>query len=338
MGVAKRTTLADVADAVGLSPAAVSYALRGERGSEDTMERVRAAATRLGYQADPIARALASGRTSSVGVLCATMRDPWQRSLTADLARALRAQGRHALIADADGSPENEESLLPTLADQRPEGLVVIPLDPFSPRWGPLTQRIPTVAIGDRLPNAPMSGAVVYDNPMGMGVVLDHLTELGHQRITVLLPQLPTTPDRPAEDFIAAEATRRGLRLDLAHMPAPTSGDDSSTFRVRALLDVPDPPTAIFGLSDVFALDVLRAARELGWDVPGDLSVVGFDDVDLSDLVGPGLTTVNWGSGRASEIAAAMLADHIDDNQPMTTRVIPPRLVLRGTTGPARRT
>lgn len=335
--MAKRPTLADVADEVGLSSAAVSYALRGERGSEETIQRVRAAADRLGYQVDPIARALASGRTSSVAVLCATMRDPWQRSLAADLARALRAQGRHALIADADGSPENEESLLPTLLDQRPEGLVVIPLDPFSPRWGPLSQRIPMVAIGDRLPAAPMAGAVVYDNPMGMGLILDHLTELGHQRITVLLPQLPTTPDRPAEDFIAAEAGRRGLTLELAHMPTPTSGEDSGTERLRSLLDVTDPPTAVFGLSDVFALDALRAARQLGLEVPDDVSVVGFDDVDLSDLVGPGLTTVNWGNGRASEIAVAMLADHVDDDRPMTTRVTPPRLVLRGTTGPARR-
>lgn len=334
--MAKRPTLADVAEAVGLSSAAVSYALRGERGSDDTMERVREAADRLGYQADPIARALASGRSSSVGVLCATMRDPWQRSLAADLARALRTRGRHALIADADGSPENEESLLPTLADQRPEGLVVIPLDPFSPRWGALSQRIPMVAIGDRLPAAPMAGAVVYDNPMGMGMVLDHLTELGHHRITVLLPQLPTTPDRPAEDFIAAEAVRRELSLEIAHMPAPTSGDDSGTARLRALLEVSNPPTAIFGLSDVFALDALRAARELGLDVPTDLTVVGFDDVDLSDLVGPGLTTVNWGNGRVSEIAVAMLAEHVDNNQPMSTLVIPPRLVLRGTTGPAR--
>lgn len=333
--MAKRPTLADVAEEVGLSPAAVSYALRGERGADATVERVRAAAARLGYQADPIARALASGRTGSVAILCATLGDPWQRGLAADLARALRTRGRHALMADADGSAADETTLLGNLADQRPDGLLVTPLDPFTDRWREVAERLPTVAIGDRLSSAPAAGAVVYDNPRGMGLVLEMLADRGHRRIAVLLPQRPTTPDRPAEDFIAGEAERRGLELTIAHLPPPTSGDDSGSRRLRALLSAPDRPTAVFGLSDVFALDALRAARELGLTVPEDLSVVGFDDVDMADLVGPGLTTVNWGRSTVSETAVEMLLAGLDDPAAMTTRVIPPTLVLRGTTGPA---
>lgn len=330
----KRPTLADVAQDVGLSPAAVSYALRGERGADETVERVREAAERLGYQADPIARALASGSTGSVAILCATLGDPWQRTLTADLARSLRRQGRHALMADADGSATDEVALLRTLADQRPDGLLVAPLDPFAERWRELAERLPVVAIGDRLSAAPRAGAVVYDNPRGMRLVLEMLAELGHRRIAVLLPERPTTPDRPAEDFVATESTRLGLALELVHVSPPTSAEPAGPSRLRALLSGPDRPSAVFGLSDVFALDALRTARDLGLEVPGDLSVVGFDDVDIADLVGPGLTTVNWGRTAVSETAVGMLLARIDSQAPMATRVMPPRLVLRGTTGP----
>lgn len=328
----KRPTLADVAEEVGLSPATVSYALRGERGADVTVQRVREAAARMGYQVDPIARALASGRTGSVAVLCATMRDPWQRSLVADLTRILRRHRRHALIADADGSAADEASLLQTLLDQRPDGLLVTALDPFSPRWRAVCEQVPTVAIGDRLAEAPSAGSVVCDNPLGIERVLGHLDALGHRRVAVLLPQRPTTPDRPAEIFVAQEAARRSLEVELVHMPPPTSGGSDGTDLLHALLVRPERPSAIFGLSDSFALAALRAARELGLAVPDDLSVVGFDDVDLADLVGPGLSTVNWGDDRLSETAVAMLIGHLHDELPMSARVIPPTLTVRGTT------
>jgi len=332
--VPKRPTLQDVADAAGVAPATVSYALRGERGSDETVRRIRAAAERLGYQADPIARALASGRSRTVAVLCGSTRDLWQQSLAADLGRALMARERHAIVADADGVPEREDALLAMLRDQRPDGFLVAPLDPFATKWEPLAKQVPIVSIGDRLSKAPSAGAVVFDNASGFSLVFKHLAELGHRRIAVVLPQRPSTPDRPAERLVAREGKRCGMVVDLVRTPPATADPDTTTDHLAAALagEGTDRPTAAFCLTDSFAFGVLRAAARMGLDVPGDLSVVGFEDVEFSDLAGPGLTTVAWGRTSIVDAAVGQLLAAVDEEVPLQTKSIAPQLVVRGTT------
>ena len=89
--------------------------------------------------------------------------------------------------------------MLAKIRDQRPDGLLVAPLDPFASQWEALASQLPVVAIGDRLAQAPSAGAVVFDNAAGFALVFDHLAELGHRRIAAVLPERPSTPDRPAE-------------------------------------------------------------------------------------------------------------------------------------------
>lgn len=334
--VPKRPTLQDVADATGLAPATVSYALRGTRGSDATIRRVRAAADTLGYQADPIASALASGRTRTVAVLCGSTRDHWQQSLAAALARALVAEGRHAIVADADGDADRETELLAKLRDQRPDGLLVAPLDPFDVRWQEVATELPVVSIGDRLSEAPEAGAVVFDNQRGMTLVFDHLAGLGHRRIVVVLPQRPSTPDRPAERLVARQAKRCDVEVTLVRTPPATADPETTTTHLAAAIAAADRPTAAFCLSDSFAYATLRAARQLGLDVPRELSVAGFEDHELADLVGPGLTTVDWGRRTVVNAAVSQLLAAVDDDARLGTHTIAPQLVIRGTTAAAR--
>src|SRR3954470_12387510 len=107
----RRPTLRDIAAETGLSTAAVSYALRGLQVTPETQARVREAAERLGYQADPIARALASGRTGTIGVLCGSLTDGWHQEVAAALGRGLIAVGRHAFTMDAGNDPDREAML-----------------------------------------------------------------------------------------------------------------------------------------------------------------------------------------------------------------------------------
>lgn len=335
--VPKRPTLQDVADAVGLSSATVSYALRGERGSDDTVRRVHAAAAELGYHVDPIARALASGRTGTIAVLCGSTRDLWQQGLVADLARALMARDRHAIVADADGDPDREEALLQKLRNQRPDGLLVAPLDPFAAEWEPLARQLPVVSVGDRLSKAPSAGAVVFDNARGMAQVFDHLATLGHRRIVVVLARRPSTPDRPAERLAVEQARRHGIAVELVRTPPATADPEEMTSHLAAALSGPDRPTAAFCLTDSFAFGVLRAAASLQLDVPRDLSVVGFENVEFADLAGPGLTTVDWGRTAVVDAAVGQLLAAVDDDEGLVLRTIAPRLVTRGTTAPPSR-
>src|SRR5579864_9314280 len=148
---AKRVTIREVADAVGLSPAAVSYALRGIQVSEETQERVRQVAADMGYEANPIARALASGRTGMVGILGPSLEDLWQQRLVAEAGRALLARDRYALILDAGGDPLRQRALATQLRDQHVDGLLLSPVDPSDEFWTEIADSLALVSIGDEL-------------------------------------------------------------------------------------------------------------------------------------------------------------------------------------------
>ncbi|WP_327089950.1 LacI family transcriptional regulator [Nonomuraea sp. NBC_01738] len=284
----KRATIKEVAQATGLSPAAVSYALRGMQVSEETMERVRAAAAELGYEADPIARALASGRTGMIGLLCGNLEDLWQQSLAVGISRGLREKDRYALILDAVGDPARERALAIQLRDQRVDGLIVQPVDPAAAFWPELCESLPVVAIGDSLSGT--AGEVVFDNRRGVTLALEHLAALGHRRIAVLTPTRASTPDRPADVHVTAEAERLGLDIEVATAP---HGLAAATAAAHRVLDG-TRPSAVFCFSDTIAYGVYAAAAELGLSIPGDVSVMGYDDHPMSGLLTPGLTTVDW--------------------------------------------
>ncbi|NRQ32677.1 LacI family DNA-binding transcriptional regulator [Nonomuraea sp. NN258] len=277
-----------MAQATGLSPAAVSYALRGLQVSEETMERVRAAAAELGYEADPIARALASGRTGMIGLLCGSLEDLWQQSLAVGISRGLREKDRYALILDAVGDPARERALAQQLRDQRVDGLIVQPLDPAAPFWAELCESLPVVAIGDSLPGT--AGEVIFDNRSGVTLALEHLRDLGHRRVAVLTPTRPSTPDRPADVHVTAEADRLGLDIEVATAPHDLAGATAAAHRLLTT----SGPSAVFCFADSIAYGVYAAARDLGLSIPGDVSVMGYDDHPMSGLLAPGLSTVDW--------------------------------------------
>ena len=238
----RRTTLKDVAEATGLSPAAVSYALRGLQVPAETQERVRAAARELGYEVNPIARALASGRTGTVGVLCGSLEDLWQQSLAVQLSRGLLAKDRYAIIADAAGDPDRERQLARQLGDQQVDGVLVSPLDPAAGFWADLSAAVPVVTIGDALPAAPKASCVLFDNRHGVSMALEHLAALGHRKIAVLTPSLPSTPDRPAGKFAQTHGNELGLDVVLVGSPASVAGAADAAEAVIAS----ERPTGMF--------------------------------------------------------------------------------------------
>lgn len=321
----KRATIKEVARATGLSPAAVSYALRGMQVSPETMARVRAAAAELGYEADPIARALASGRTGMIGLLCASLEDLWQQSLAVGISRSLRERERYALILDAVGDPARERTLARQLRDQRVDGIIVQPLDPAAPFWAELGESLPVVAVGDSLPGT--AGEVVFDNRSGVTLALEHLRALGHRRVGVLTPTRPSTPDRPADVHVTAEARRLGLDIEVTTAPHGLPG---ATRAARDLLSRVRP-TAVFCFADSIAYGVYAAATELGLSIPGDVSVMGYDDHPMSGLLTPGLTTVDWDIDGIVGAAVHLVSAAADGRPPDRRRIVQrPTLRERG--------
>lgn len=326
----KRATIREVAQATGLSPAAVSYALRGMQVSADTQERVRRAAAELGYEADPIARALASGKTGMIGLLCGSLGDLWQQALAVGIGRSLLARDRYALIVDAAGDPARELDLARQLRDQRVDGLIVQPLDPSAALWAELAEQLPVVAIGDSLRGAQTAGEVVFDNRRGVTLALEHLHRLGHRHIAVLTFTRESTPDRPAEVHVSAEAERLGLDVEIVTAPHAL---DPATEVAREVLSRTDRPTAMFCFADSIAYGAYAATSALGLDIPGDVSIAGYDDHPMSRLIRPALTTVDWDIDRIITSAARLVAGAAD-GKPRRRRIVQePALRERGSTG-----
>lgn len=329
----KRVTLRDVADEAGLSTAAVSYALRGLQVPEETQQRVRDIADRLGYQVDPIARALASGRTGYVGLLCGSLTDMWQQGIAADIARELLRYDRHALIADGSNDADLEAVLAAQLVDQRVDALIVLSVEPTGPHWSDIADRTALVSIGDSIPGAATAAEIVFDNAGGVATALQMLAAAGHRRIAVLTPSTPSTPDRPAEAAVTRIAEQ--LDIDARLHTSPHDLEGAAAVAGRALSAEP-PPTAFFCLADSMAYGVYAAAAELGLRIPGEVSVLGFDDNQVSRLLTPPMSTFRWPVAELVNYAVERTVRAIDDNKRSRRKVCTPEARPRGSIGPPR--
>ena len=330
----QRTTIRQLAEHTGLSAAAVSYALRGMHVSAETEARVRRAAAELGYEADPIARALAGGETAVIGLLVGSLADFWNQELVRAVQRELYAAERATLVADADGEPERELELAARLVDHRVDGLVVVPVGPASGSWATIAEQIPTVTIGDALPGVTPAGEVVFDNERAVADTLRHLRDRGHRRVTVLSWAVETSPDRAAERAVAATGAALGMECEVVGCAYSLNGSRPLALE---LLRSPDRPTAVLCLSDSIAYGVYVACAELGLRIPQDVAVAGFGDHPISRLLDPPLTSTFWDVEHAAGLATGFLLEAIaaDGPQPTLREVVAPELVTRASTDPS---
>jgi LacI family transcriptional regulator len=327
----RRATIKDIAAATGLSPAAVSYALRGVQTSPETQERVRLAADELGYTGNAVARALARGRTGLVGVLSGSLEDLGEQRFVEGLGHRLGDHDLHMVVVDAGGEPERERTLARQLADQLVDGLVVSPLDPSDATWAEIGEMLPVVTVGDALAG-PTVGEVLFDNRAGVGIVLEHLYGLGHRRVAVLTPSRPSTPDRPAERVVTEVCAALGIEATVVNTRHSV---EDATEAGAALLARDPRPTAVFCLSDSIACGVYAAARACGLSIPGDLSVAGYDDHPIAQVVTPLLTSVNWNLPDVASAAAGLLAAAVEGRPRSRSRArvrVSPELVERAST------
>ena len=329
----RRVTLRDLAIETGLSQAAVSYALRGMRLPEETQARVREAADRLGYQANPIARALASGRTGTVGLLCESLDDLWQQSVAAALGAALLGTGRSTLIVDVANDPATEALEARRLLDQRVDALITIPADPGAGHWREVAQLVPLISLGDALPHADTAAEIVFDNDRGVREALTQFAKAGHRKVAFLTPNLDATADRPAEQVVRALGRELGMHVEVVTTPF---GLDAASAVVQDLLHRKARPTGFFCLADSIAHGVYDAAREVGLEIPGEVSVIGYDDRPVSRLLSPPLTTFRWPLDDIVPSVVELVRRAVEDGVRGVRVVHVATRMVRGSVGPVR--
>jgi DNA-binding LacI/PurR family transcriptional regulator len=329
----RRPRLADVAAEVGVSTASVSLVLRGVAGpSAETRERVLEAATRLGYRPDRAASLLARRRSRLIGVMM-EVRNSFHAELVEDLHEVAEQVG-YDIVLSAVTRTRDEARAVETLVDSRCEALVLLGPDAPAARLTALDRQLPVVVVGRPMPGAGLDVVRVADDE-GVGLAVDHLAGLGHREIAYL--------DGGAGMIAAARV--RGYddamrRLGLADRSRVVPGDhteESGMRAARSLLDAATLPTAVVTYNDRSALGLLDVLVRAGVDVPGEVSVVGYDDSPLARLAHVDLTSVSQSTRELTERAVAAVVERLDGARSEHREVVlPPHLVVRGTTAPPR--
>ena len=332
-------SISDVAARAGVSVATVSRALRGlPNVAPSTRERVLRAAEALEYVADPNATRLATGQTRAIGMVVPLFTQWFFTQCVAGAEAVLTAAGYDVLLYNVSGADSRERFLDDMPFRKRVDGIIVIDLplaDAELERLG--ASGVPIVTVGLRTERFP---AVSIDNVGAAEEACRHLVELDHERIGLI----SNLPDDPLQ-FTAPLERRQGYQATLlAHgIPIYPELDVPGNFSMQGgaeaiehLLDLDDPPTAVFAESDEMAIGALKALKDRGVAVPDEFSVVGFDDHDMAEYVG--LTTVFQPVVAQGEVAADLLLEqmHLDKEEQERTApnvVMPTRLVVRSTTG-----
>jgi LacI family transcriptional regulator len=332
--VSRRATLRDVADGAGVSRSTASRALSGHGYvAESVREKVVSIAQQLGYVPDAMARTLKQQKSRSIGILVTDLRNQFYADLAAGASQQAKAGGYTTMLVDDGFSDEDDETIAEAFVALRVGGVVVTPTSSAVPEYL-ARHRIPVVEV-DRQFAAGLTDGVVVDNRAGARAATAHLLGLGHRRIALLIDET---------DWTTGEGRHRGYRD--AHAAAGVPVDDAlvvsvgwdvadSHSRAREMLKGVDRPTAVFAANNVLAEGVWRAIAELELSVPGEVSLVAFDDAPWMSMVTPGVTAVAQDSVELGAVAVRRLLQRLDDPGagPETT-VLDVALRVRGSTGP----
>ena len=335
---ATRPTIRDVAARAGVSIATVSRVLAGiGRPQPEVTAAVRAAVDELGYRPSGIARSLRMRRTGTFGLIVTDVQNPFFPELVRAADEASRARGYSILLGSAAYDESRAMHYLDLMVDRRVDGMIVASSQVSDAGWRWLLDSPVPVIVVNAEPVGLAVNVITSDNAQGARLVVEHLVGLGHRRIAFVRgdPSFSATQPRVA-GFLAA---CRDAGLDPADTPiiagnGQVEGGEAATSGILALRP---GVTAIAAHNDLTAIGVLRALRAAGRSVPGEISVVGCDDIAAASWVVPGLTTVAQQKAEMGRLAVDYLARVLagDDPGPPVVVLLPMELRCRDSTGPA---
>jgi DNA-binding LacI/PurR family transcriptional regulator len=331
----KRPTIADVARQAGVTKAAVSFALNGQPGvSAATRERILAIADEIGFKPSSAARALSDGRAGAFGLVidrpARTLGiEPYFMQLLSGIQAELTQRHVTLLFTLAEDSRDEIEMYRTWWAQRKVDGVILVDLRVSDDRVAVLRDLgIPAVVIGTPR-GAGGLPAIWQDDEAITQAIIAHLAGLGHRRIARVGGFARYWHSRLRTDAFAAAAAEAGLHATSMAADYTAEHGESAT---RELLEAGAPPTAIVYDNDVMAVAGLAAARRAGFDVPGDLSIVAWDDSALCDLVHPSLTAMRRDVAAVGVVAARQLAVAVAGGEVGDVQEQLPRLMIREST------
>ncbi|WP_127507488.1 LacI family DNA-binding transcriptional regulator [Actinoplanes solisilvae] len=319
-------TIRDVARACGVHISTVSRTFSAPHlVNPNTRSRVLACAEQLGYRPNRAARALITGRTYNIGLIVADIANPFFPPLIKAAEAQARKHDHHIFVADTNEDAALEEEVVRALAKQV-DGVLLV-----SPRMSnalieQLSREVPMVVVNRQVAGIP---AVVMDVARGARTAIEHLTALGHHRLALVAGPRGSWTSREIRRSASATARTAGAELTIIGPNPPTEvgGLTVAEDVLRA------GATAVLAYNDLMAIGLIEGLLAAGAEVPRDVSVVGIDDIMLSRLTRPKLTTVATPTAAAGRAAVDMLLAHGDDRRTTAHVHLQTELVIRDSTG-----
>ncbi|ADG88909.1 LacI family transcriptional regulator [Thermobispora bispora] len=323
----RRTTIKDVAEAAGVGVATVSRVFSGGPVSDETREKVLAAAARLDYRPSALGRNLRQRRRGGIGLLVPDITDGFYAGLADGVLACARSYGEPVTVGVTGDDPEQEAEMIGTMIEQSMDRIVAVPTGDAE-MWAPALRAGLEVIFAERRVRPDVPG-VLTDDASGVRTALEYLTGLGHRRIAFLAQR---GQSRRVAAFTDA-LTALGIQADPELIVHARASRDSAYAVAAGLLQSRTDLTAIIAGSNLLGEAVVLAARELAVRIPRDLSLIMFDDVPWAELCSPPLTVIARPAQdvgyRAAELALRQ------GRRPKTV-TLPAGLIVRASCGPRR--
>ncbi|MEU6720276.1 LacI family DNA-binding transcriptional regulator [Nonomuraea sp. NPDC046802] len=298
-------TIYDVAREAGVSAATVSRVLNGAQTVDpDMVARVLAAVRELGYRPNAVARNLRRSRTTLWAVIISDIGNPFFTATVRGIEDVAQQAGYSVVLCNSDEDPGKEETYVAAALSEQMAGVIISSSGSVKAAKNLLDSPIPVVAIDRELPRGVVD-TVVVDNEAGARAATEHLRTAGYRRIACITgPEGVSTADLRLRGYTEAlSGTPIVVRTDFREQ----GGFDA----MSSLLSSPERPDAVFVANNLMTVGALRCLAEHGVDVPGEMGLVGFDEIPWADLVRPSLTTVAQPTYELGRMAARLLVDRI---------------------------
>ena len=335
-----RPTQKDVARLAGVSRATVSFVLNNRRDvrvpiSDQTRKKVMDAAQQLEYQPSDLARSLRSGASMTIGFMMPAFHNPHYWDVFEGAESEITAHGYHLLQVVSNLNPDREQHALQSLFQQRLDGMILMPtfLDLFPDEVRALRERSIPVVFITRVEDMDF---VYPDIKIGSEQVMDHLLGLGHRRIGFINGVARQKMSQARQEVYLQKLIEANIPIDNSLIRCCGYLMEDGFREAQALLNLPNPPTAIWTINDYLAIGALRGILSSGRRVPQDISLVGFDDISFASQLYPPLTTVHMPSFELGRLAAQFLFNRLGSGAGSGPQqeVLPTHLVIRQSTMP----
>ncbi len=326
-----KITVKDVSAAAGVSTATVSRVLAGfDEVSEPTRQRVLEAAHSLNYQPNRTARNLRKSTTSKIGVIISDIQNPFFGSIVRGVEKTTLQDDYTLILGNSDEDPQREQKLIAMLLEEGVAGIILTPTSANPSVYRELFDSgTPFVVIDRQLPLSDVD-MVLVDGAAAAGLAVDYLAGLGHTRIGYVggLKHLSVMLER--EHGYLQALRQHGLPLAPGYLRQGNNRQSGGYAVVSELVRLAEPPSAILIANNLMTLGGLQAIHEYGLEIPADVSVVGFDDMDWAPSLRPALTCVAQPAFEMGEAAAAILLGRIrSPQQPHQMIKLETRLIVR---------